>query len=62
MLTHTDEPVHIFLCLRSGTRIRPISQDAAEGSADELVVAVPVTGHAGLTTEKPPDRIIFGPA
>jgi hypothetical protein len=54
-LTVIDEPVHIIYSLRSGTRFRPISQDATKGPADELIPPVPLTSNASSSPQEPPN-------
>jgi hypothetical protein len=61
-LTVADEPLHIILCLCSSTSFCPISQDATQRPANELVTSVSPASNASSAPQEPSHRIFLSPA
>jgi hypothetical protein len=59
-LTLVDEPLYIFLCVRSSAGVRPIPQDKTKGPANELFATVPLTSNASATSEESTHRVVLG--
>lgn len=54
-LTTSDEPFHILLRLRSGSCVRPILENQAEGPADERFTSIPPPSNASSASQEPSD-------